>query len=651
MSRPTPVRNWRSGSHTVRMPSTTSPGSSASNCCARSRVKTATSWSPNGSPKKHSRRGRPVRPSRRTPASAPILWPQARRCSSSRLCWTLRGLAPTRNAGQERRSAAGLTVAVALVVALACGCANTGSAPVADAAYGVHIDTNTPQGLRAKQTMDMVNSDWPIGTVGVRTMATPEEVNGITTAMGNLWWDRPITVSSIDIGAGSATLHVLTPYNAAQDVELRTNDAGMVDRFAVTMRPPAITKWADIDAALTKSGARYSYQVSKVVPDGAAGKCVSIAGTNTDLSLPLASIFKLYVLLAVADAVKTGTVSWNDSLTITEQAKAVGSAGRAAGPRCRRACTGGGRASRSGQHDPVPDHARAVLGRLGRAGFTRAVEACLSAGPGAAAAADEFPAVPTGSEPHAHAGLSRRCRVVWQCGRHLPGARRAAGGGGRQGGACQADSLNHSGYRSGQGQVALRRCEGRKPARRSDMQLVRGGPHGPAVGGQLPVELAALLQPDGGGLASVHRAQSVRHGASGLSYRLVRSVQACPRKCITVRLTGAMSMRQNDFGGPLSATRIAARITDGCVTATSRVRRVVSESIHPRTRSISSTTDSPPCGARVGSVSQIARSSGRTPPTTSPRQRPQSRSASRLSMLACSPSSSAVCLARFSGPQ
>src|SRR4029079_7037281 len=309
------------------MPSTTRPGCSASNCCARSRVKTATSWSPNGSPKKHSKRGRPVRPSRRTPASAPILWPQARRSSSSRLCWTLRGLAPRRNAGRALRSAAGLTVAVALVVALACGCANTGSAPVADAAYGVHIDTNNPQVRRAKQTMDMVTSDWPIGTVGVRTMATPEQVNGITTAMGNLWWDRPITVSSIDIGAGSATLHVLTPYNAALDVELRTNDAGMVDRFAVTMRQPAITKWADIDAALTKSGARYSYQVSKVVPDGAAGKCVSIAGTNTDLSLPLASIFKLYVLLAVAEAVKAGTMGWNDLLTITEQAKAVGSAG------------------------------------------------------------------------------------------------------------------------------------------------------------------------------------------------------------------------------------------------------------------------------------------------------------------------------------
>ena len=120
---------------------------------------------------------------------------------------------------------------------------------------------------------------------------------------------------------------------------------------------------------------------------------------------------------------------------------------------------------------------------------------------------------------------------------------------------------------------------------------------------------------------------------------------------MTVRLTGAMSMRQNDFGGASRAIRIAARITAGWVTATSRLRRLVNVSIQPRTRSIRSTTDSPPCGALVGSVSQMARSAGRTPPSTSPRQRPQSRSASRCSMLACRPRSSAVCLVRFSGPQ
>jgi beta-lactamase class A len=52
-----------------------------------------------------------------------------------------------------------------------------------------------------------------------------------------------------------------------------------------------------------------------------------VAGTNTDLSLPLASIFKLYVLLAVSDAIKDGTVDWDDQLTVTKEGKLVGAAG------------------------------------------------------------------------------------------------------------------------------------------------------------------------------------------------------------------------------------------------------------------------------------------------------------------------------------
>jgi beta-lactamase class A len=235
----------------------------------------------------------------------------------------LRGPAPRRNAARARHGAAGLTVAVALVVALACGCANTGTAPVADAAYGVHIDTNTPQGLRAKQTMDMLNSDWPIGPVGVRTLAAPEMVDEVGTKLDSIWWDRPFRVTGVDIGAGQAMLRVLTSYNVAQTIELRTNDAGLVDRFDVKLQPPVIKKWADIDTELTKSGAHYSYQFSRV--DN--GACELVAGTNTDVSLPLASIFKLYVLLAVAQAVNAGTLSWTDQLTITKQAKAVGSAG------------------------------------------------------------------------------------------------------------------------------------------------------------------------------------------------------------------------------------------------------------------------------------------------------------------------------------
>jgi beta-lactamase class A len=221
-----------------------------------------------------------------------------------------------------QHKAIGFTAILSLVVSVAVGCGHAGPPP-AEAANGTHIDLNTPQGIRAKQTVDMINSDWPIGTVGVRTLAVPEQVDDITAAMGRLWSDRPITVTGIDMGAGEATLHLRTPYGADEDVELRTNDVGLVDRFEVTVLPPPIHDWADIDAQLQRSGAKYSYQVSKVT----GGACTHFAGTNDDASLPLASIFKLYVLLALGEAVSAGTVRWDDQLTITKQVMDVGSAG------------------------------------------------------------------------------------------------------------------------------------------------------------------------------------------------------------------------------------------------------------------------------------------------------------------------------------
>jgi beta-lactamase class A len=77
---------------------------------------------------------------------------------------------------------------------------------------------------------------------------------------------------------------------------------------------------------LGKTGARYSYQAAKVDPT-VQGHCDPVAGTNTGESLPLASIFKLYVLHALAGAVRSGTASWDDQLTVTEKGRAVGSSG------------------------------------------------------------------------------------------------------------------------------------------------------------------------------------------------------------------------------------------------------------------------------------------------------------------------------------
>jgi beta-lactamase class A len=220
-----------------------------------------------------------------------------------------------------RRRVAALSAAAALVVTLAPGCAPSPSPHANAANTGRGIDTRTPPGLRAQQTMDMLNSDWPIGPVGVRTLAAPDKVDSVETTMEGLWWDRPFTLDGVDISASVSTLHLISSYGARQDIRIHTDDDGRVDRFDVDAQEPKINSWHDVDAVLSKTGARYSYQVTKV--DN--GHCDPVAGTNTGESLPLASIFKLYVLHALAGAVRNGTVSWNDQLTVTDKSKAVGS--------------------------------------------------------------------------------------------------------------------------------------------------------------------------------------------------------------------------------------------------------------------------------------------------------------------------------------
>ncbi|MCX2929004.1 serine hydrolase [Mycobacterium sp. CVI_P3] len=215
-----------------------------------------------------------------------------------------------------------LATVIASAAALATSCAPA-PAPPANAGAGVRIDLNTPQGVRAKQVMDMLNSDWPIGPDSVKTLARPEMVNAVATTMDGLWWDRPYTLAGVDIGANIATLHLLTSYGARQDIDLRTGDDTFVSRFVVTTAKPKIESWQDVDTALSRTGARYSWQVSKVDD----GRCTKVAGTNTAESLPLASIFKTYVLFAVESAVTAGTLNWDDKLTITAETKKLGSSG------------------------------------------------------------------------------------------------------------------------------------------------------------------------------------------------------------------------------------------------------------------------------------------------------------------------------------
>ena len=221
--------------------------------------------------------------------------------------------------GARMRNSAALVLAVnAVVIALLGGCA--ASAPPSVAGSGeVRIETNSPPGLRASQVLDLVNGAAPIGLPDVRALTTTEGADVIWKKLEYLWPDRPFTVTGADYYPRRVTLRLRNAFGASQNLDIRTNDVDLVYSLDARFAEPVITSWTDIDAELRRSGARYSYQVAKV--DN--GNCEPVAGTNATQALPLASIFKLYVLYAVADAVRTGTLAWDERLTVTERVKAV----------------------------------------------------------------------------------------------------------------------------------------------------------------------------------------------------------------------------------------------------------------------------------------------------------------------------------------
>ncbi|EUA93959.1 beta-lactamase domain protein [Mycobacterium ulcerans str. Harvey] len=95
----------------------------------------------------------------------------------------------------------------------------------------------TPPGLRAQQTMDMLNSDWPIGPAGVATLAAPSKVDSVEAP----WRDSGGTgrrPRQCGHQRSVATLHLTSSYGARQDIRLHTDDGGWVDPVRTRRLPP-----------------------------------------------------------------------------------------------------------------------------------------------------------------------------------------------------------------------------------------------------------------------------------------------------------------------------------------------------------------------------------------------------------------------------
>ncbi|MGP3971596.1 serine hydrolase [Streptomyces sp. 6N223] len=96
-----------------------------------------------------------------------------------------------------------------------------------------------------------------------------------------------------------------------------TDESGGLAHLSLTPLPGA---WAELDRRLESVAPRVSFLAAEL--DEATGACRPVHGLAPDEPRPVGSAFKLYVLGALADAVRAGHAAWEEPLAVREEWKA-----------------------------------------------------------------------------------------------------------------------------------------------------------------------------------------------------------------------------------------------------------------------------------------------------------------------------------------
>ncbi|GIH77933.1 serine hydrolase [Planobispora longispora] len=88
--------------------------------------------------------------------------------------------------------------------------------------------------------------------------------------------------------------------------------------------PAAPRNWAELDARLRKVAPEVAFAAAEI---DSRGRCEVVHGLSADKVMPLGSIFKVYVLGAVAEKIRDGKLSWDSELTIKPEWKSPSEGG------------------------------------------------------------------------------------------------------------------------------------------------------------------------------------------------------------------------------------------------------------------------------------------------------------------------------------
>ena len=106
-------------------------------------------------------------------------------------------------------------------------------------------------------------------------------------------------------------------------VSISVDGAGLIDGLLFELYvPPPPTSWAQLDRKLEALAPSTGMLAARVSSDG---PCIPIHKVASTTARPLGSMFKLFVLGALAHQITAGRVTWNQELTVQDALKSIGS--------------------------------------------------------------------------------------------------------------------------------------------------------------------------------------------------------------------------------------------------------------------------------------------------------------------------------------
>ncbi len=147
------------------------------------------------------------------------------------------------------------------------------------------------------------------------TAVPADEINKFAKTLKGLTLEKLTTVKPTVL-QGTATLG-----EQRYLLAISVDDDGKINELQVPPAPgpvpPGPKSWSELDARLRQVAPNVGYLAAEID----RGQCRVVHGVAADRPQPLGSIFKLYVLGAVAEKIRDGELSWNTKLTIKPEWK------------------------------------------------------------------------------------------------------------------------------------------------------------------------------------------------------------------------------------------------------------------------------------------------------------------------------------------